>query len=142
MSFSDLLFDPANLPSAVRYEKLFEHLPNIPEKIAKTGRRPVSRNILFKALIYKALRRLPYLADLTFELNNNPSISKVLGFNPMAPAPSIERFSSFMHDVKHTEISLVQKKLVQRLIDIGVITGQYIAIDSCPICCSPEGEQS
>jgi len=133
MSYADLLFDPANLPPAVRYEKLFEHLPSLPEKIPKTGRKPVSRNSLFKALIYKALRRLPYLADLNFELNNNPSVSKVLGFNPMAPAPSIERFSSFMHDVEHSEINLIYKILVQKLIDTGSLSCHYVAMDSCPI---------
>jgi len=133
MSYSNLLFDPTDLPPAIRYEKLFEHLPHLTEHIAKTGRRPVSRNGLFKALIYKALRRFPYMEDLTFELNNNPSISKIIGFNPMASAPSSERFSSFMHDVPHDEISLIHKKLVQELIDSGVVTCHYIAIDSCPI---------
>lgn len=133
MSYSDLLFSPADLPPAIKYEKLFEHLPPLPEHIPKTGRRPVSKNSLLKALIYKALRRFPFLSDLTFELNNNPSISKILGFNPLAPAPSTERFSSFMHDVNHFEISLIHKKLVQKLVDSGAISCNCIAIDSCPI---------
>lgn len=133
MSHSDFLFDLADLPPVVKYEKLFENLPILKENIPKTGRRPVSRNSLLRALIYKSLRRFPYLADLTFELNNNPSVSKALGFYPLAPAPSIERFSSFLHDTKHCELRSLHKQLVLKLINTGVISGSSIAIDSCPI---------
>jgi len=136
MAQSNLLFDLADLPPAVKYEKLFENLPMLQENIPKIGRRPVSRNCLLKALIYKSLRRFPYLADLTFELNNNPSVSKALGFYPLKPAPSTERFSSFLHDTDHHEFNLIQQQLVQQLIKVGVISGNSIAIDSCPIVVS------
>jgi hypothetical protein len=79
------------------------------------------------------LRRFPYLADLTFELNNNPSVSKALGFNPFTPAPSIERFSSFLHDTSHNELISIRQQLVQELIKAGAVSGNSIAIDSCPI---------
>jgi len=133
MSHSEFLFDLADLPSAINYENLFKNLPMLKENIPKTGRRPISKNSILKALIYKSLRRFPYLADLTFELNNNPSVSKALGFNPMAPAPSIERFSSFLHDTNHPELCSIHKQLVQELIKAGAISGNSIAIDSCPI---------
>ena len=133
MPHSEFLFDLADLPPVVKYEKLFQNLPTLPENIPKTGRRPVSKNSMLKALIYKSLRRFPYLADLTFELNNNPSVSKALGFYPMAPAPSIERFSSFLHDTNHLELCTVHKQLVQELIKAGAISCNSIAIDSCPI---------
>jgi hypothetical protein len=133
MSHSGFLFDLADLPPAIKYEKLFENLPMLQEKIPKTGRRPVSKNSLLKALIYKSLRRFPYLTDLTFELNNNPSVSHALGFNPMKQAPSVERFSSFLQDTQHDELTDVHKQLVKKLISAGVITGEFIAIDSCPI---------
>ena len=133
MPQSEFLFDLADLPPAVKYEKLFENLPMLQENIPKTGRRPVSKNNILKALIYKSLRRFPYLADLTFELNNNPSVSKALGFYPLAPAPSIERFSSFLHDTNHLELCSIHKQLVQELIKAGAISGNSIAIDSCPI---------
>ncbi|KPK87316.1 MAG: hypothetical protein AMS27_02765 [Bacteroides sp. SM23_62_1] len=136
MSFSELLFAPADLPPAVKYEKLFKNLPKLKEHMPKTGRRPISRNSLLRALIYKSLRRLPFLADLTFELNNNPSVSKALGFNPLTSAPSIERFSSFLHDTKNYELNLLHQQLVQELIKAGVISGKSIAIDSCPIVVS------
>ncbi len=133
MSHSRFLFDLADLPPAIKYDRLFEHLPMLQEIMPKTGRRPVSKNSLLKALIYKSLRRYPYLTDLTFELNNNPSVSHALGFNPMKPAPSVERFSSFLQDTKHSELTDVHKQLVNNLISAGAITGEFIAIDSCPI---------
>ncbi len=133
MSVSEFLFDPADLPPAVKYQKLFENLPQLEEQIPKTGRHPTSRNCLLKALIYKSLRRFPYLSDLTFELNNNPSVSQTLGFNPLAPAPSVERFSSFLHDTKNFELQALHQQLVQPLIEASVISGKSIAIDSCPI---------
>ena len=133
MHHSEFLFNLADLPPAVKYEKLFENLPMLQENIPKTGRRPVSRNSMLKALIYKSLRRFPYLTDLTFELNNNPSVSKALGFYPLEPAPSTERFSSFLHDTKHHELISIHQQLVQELIKVGVISGNSIAIDSCPI---------
>lgn len=88
---------------------------------------------MLKALIYKALRRLTGLSDLTFELNNNPSISQALGFNPLAPAPSVERFSRFLHDTRNQELKALHQQLGQALIELGVISGTSIAIDSCPI---------
>ena len=133
MSVSEFIFDPVDLPSAVRYDKLFENLPAIREQRAGTGRPPVSRNSLLKTLIYKALRRIVTLVDLNFELNNNPSVSQALGFNPLRPAPSVERFSSFLHDIKNQELKTVHQQLVQELIIERVITSRNIAIDSCPI---------
>jgi transposase len=133
MHHTEFLFDLADLPPAVKYEKLFENLPILQENIPKTGRRPVSKNSMLKALIYKSLRRFPYLTDLTFELNNNPSVSKALGFYPLEPAPSTERFSSFLHDTKHHELISIRQQLVQELIKAGAISGNSIAIDSCPI---------
>jgi transposase len=133
MPHSEFLFNLADLPPAIKYEKLFQNLPLLQENIPKTGRRPVSKNNMLKALIYKSLRRFPYLADLTFELNNNPSVSNALGFYPLAPAPSIERFSSFLHDTDHLALYSIHKQLVQELIKAGAISGNSIAIDSCPI---------
>lgn len=133
MATSLYLFDPADLPPAIRYEKLFENLPRLDENVKRIGRRPVSRNSLLKALIYKAIRRLATLSDLNFELNNNPSIAQALGLNPLKAAPSVERFSSFLHDIDPIELETLRIQLVRALLDAKVIDGKEIAIDSCPI---------
>lgn len=130
---SELLFNTENIPPVFKYEKLFENLPELENCTAKTGRKPFDRNCLLRALIYKALRGLVYLSDLTFELNNNPSLSKVLGFNPLALAPSVERFSSFLRNTHNQEFKELHQQLVQDLINLNVISGRAIAIDSCPI---------
>lgn len=133
MAISEFLFDPAHLPPAIRYDRLFENLPRLKERHTNTGRHPFSSNSMIKALIYKALRTIANLSDLNFEINNNPSVSKELGFNPLAPAPSVERFSSFLRDTENLELKVLQQQLVQSLIESDVITGKSIAIDSCPI---------
>lgn len=133
MAASLYLFDPAELPPVIQYEKLFENLPTLSEKAGKRGRRPISRNSLLKALVYKALRRLATLTDLQFDLNNNPSVCQALGFNPLKPAPSVERFSSFLRDTEHQDIVDIRTQLVQTLLDTKVIHGKELAIDSCPI---------
>jgi hypothetical protein len=133
MSGPDILFDPADLPSPIRYKTLFESLPEIKEPSYKTGRKPISRNCLFRACIYKALRRLATLSDLTFELNNNPTVSKSLGFDPLVSAPSVERFSSFLHELPNEVLQTAHHKLVNQLITDHVISGKILAMDSCPI---------
>lgn len=133
MPISELLFDPVDLPPAVRYDMLFQSLPELPERRAATGRPPISRNSVMKALIYKALRRIPTLRDLQDELNNNPCVAQVLALNPLKSAPSVERFSSFLHDTDNQELKTIHRQLVQSLLADGALTGTSLAIDSCPI---------
>ena len=63
----------------------------------------------------------------------NPGVSKALGFRPLAPIPSVERFSSFLRDMYNQELKTLHQQLVKSLIEAKVITGKSIAIDSCPI---------
>ncbi len=72
MQYQPILFNPLDLPLAVKYDILFRNLPALTQSVAKTGRRPIERNALLKALIYKTLRKLSTLSDLVFEINNNP----------------------------------------------------------------------
>jgi len=133
MTYSPLLFNPQDLPPAVKYDLLFQQLPSLSQSVARTGRRPVERQALLKALIYKSLRRLSTLSDLVFEINNNPLLSQALGFNPMAAAPSIERFSCFLRDSPNAMFQKIRQQLIHDLIDAKVIRGEAVAIDSCPI---------
>lgn len=133
MPFSPILFQPQDLPPAFPYDTLFHYLPAMAQVVGRTGRRPISRNGLLRAFIYKNLRRLSSLSDLVFEINNNPGISPVLGFNPVNAAPSIERFSSFLRHTPNPVFQKIRQELVCELIDAKVIRAKAVAIDSCPI---------
>jgi transposase len=133
MSRQNLVFNSAELPTPFDYDLLFKNLPKLIDSTPKTGRRPFSKNALLRSLIYKSLRRLATLSDLNFELNNNPSISHALGFNPIGSAPSIERFSSFLHDTPNILLQKIRHQIILELIRTDVITGSTIAADSCPL---------
>lgn len=133
MSHSSILFNPVDLPPALKYDILFHYLPRFPQHVEKTGRRPVERNALLRAFIYKTLRSLSTLSDLVLEINNNPSMAQILGFNPMVSAPSVERFSSFIRDTSRSLLHEIRQKLLLELIHDKVIRGKAVAVDSCPI---------
>ena len=133
MLYSPILFNPLDLPPALKYDTLFHYLPPFQQHVEKTGRRPVERNALLRALIYKTLRRLSTLSDLVLEINNNPSMAQTLGFNPMVSAPSVERFSSFLRDTSHSLLQGIRQQLLLELIKDKVIHGKVVAVDSCPI---------
>ena len=122
------------LPSIFRYEALFGHLPTLPERVhSKKGRKSYDQNILLRALIYRCLRQIPTLTELTFELENNPSIVDCLGLDPLKALPSIERFSVFLRDIDNESLQAIRLALVKELIQNGVITGEVIALDSCSV---------
>ena len=127
------LFKAEDLPPRVRYEKLFENLPPLPDLPKTTGRPPLSRDAILRALIYKNLRGLPSLTDLVFELENNPVMAEVLGFFPGQSTPSKERFSQFLRTQPHGDLQAVRLTLVHCLIQEGVITAKHLALDSCSI---------
>jgi transposase len=125
---------PLNLLSPrVKYNLLFEHLPSLPIKERGRGRPSFPQDALLKAFIYKALRRIKTLSDLAFELKNNPIVSQALGFNPYQSLPSIERFSQFLRQNPNEVLQSVRTQLVQLLLAEGVVTGEHLALDSCPI---------
>jgi len=127
------LFKAEYLPPRVRFEKLFENLPPLPDLPRTTGRPPFSKDAVLRTLIYKNLRGLHSLTDLVFELENNPVMAEVLGFFPGQPTPSKERFSQFLRTQPHGDLQAVRLALVRCLIQEGVITAQHLALDSCSI---------
>jgi len=124
----------AHLPSVFRYGVLFSHLPSLPVvQLAGPGRKPYDHNVLLRALIYRCLRQIPTLAELVFELGNNPCLVDCLGLNPLRALPPIERFSHFLHHTENSHLQTVRLALVRDLICEGVITGKVIALDSCSV---------
>jgi len=98
------LFNPEDLPPRIRYEKLFNHLPPMEETSKKRGRPPFPKDAILRALIYRHLRGLPSLADLAFELENNPMMAEVLGFSAFERPPSKERFSCFLRTTVNRDL--------------------------------------
>jgi hypothetical protein len=132
MKQSDLL--PLEiLPPRVQYDFLFQHLPSLSLRESDRGRPPFPRNVLLKAFIYKALRRLKTLTDLAFEFQNNPPICKAVGLNPYEAPPSIERFSQFLRETPHLALQDVRTQLVRTLLEEKIISGKHLVMDSCPI---------
>ncbi|MGB9629821.1 MAG: transposase [Thermodesulfobacteriota bacterium] len=127
------LFQLETLPPTVKYDLVFEALPSLPLQPKERGRPPFSRDALLKAFIYKALRRLKTLSDLTFEFYNNPIITQSVGFDPYKAPPSIERFSEFLRETPHPLLENIRIRLVQQALEEKVISGKHLVMDSCPI---------
>jgi len=123
-----------HLPSVFRYGILFSHLPMLPvQQTAVVGRKPYSLNVLLRALVYRCLRQIPTLAELVFELGNNPCLVDCLGLDPLKSLPPIERFSHFLHHTENSVLQTVRLSLVRELIREGIVAGKVLALDSCSV---------
>jgi len=98
-----------------------------------TGRKPFSRQSLLKAIIFKNLNSLSVLSDIAIALKNNPSAAIRCGFNILKPLPSVERYSEFLRDKDNTDLQKIRIQLIHELISMGLIRGNYLSIDSCPL---------
>jgi len=125
-----LLFYPARFGL---YESVFEHLDLsiIKEQLPKRGRKPFCRQTICRALIYKNLKAIKTLSELSFELSTNLGISYVLGFDKRLP--SRHRFEEFLHKTPNALLQDIRKQQIKTLVKLGVISGKYLSIDSTPI---------
>jgi hypothetical protein len=98
-----------------------------------TGRKPFSGESLLRAIIFKNLKGIPTLSDLKTTLDDNPSAAIRCGFNILQPLPSVERFSSFLRNTSTKDLQKIRISLLQELITLKIISGNYFSIDSCPI---------
>lgn len=115
----------------VKKFEMFFSLLRFPMKRQKTKRRPPHpKQALLNALIYKNLRSILKLSELTREIKGYPQIAQICGFSSF---PSTERFSSFLKDTPNQILQTVRQRLVKDLIELGHISGRYISVDSCPI---------
>jgi len=66
-----------------RYELFFSVLDlNLLEKGTSIGRKLISRAAILRALIFKNLRSIASLSDLSTELYERPKLASILGFVP------------------------------------------------------------
>lgn len=132
-----LLFTPEelNAHSLKKYDLLFSNINTAPldQSNYHRGRPPFSRSAILRTLIYKNIRCLPSLTELFIELNEHSTISATCGLDPSKPIPSVERFSSFLHDTPNSSLQNIRIDLVKQLISAGEITFKYLSSDSCPI---------
>ena len=113
-----------------KFELLFSLL-KLPKEPFKAKRRPPHpKYALLNALIYKNLRSVPTLLELTREIKNYPQVAQICGFSSF---PSIERFSSFLKDTPNQIFQVTRENLAKELIGLSQINGRYISADSCPI---------
>ena len=66
-----------------RYELFFSILDlSILDKDRSVGRKPISKAAILRAFIFKNLRTIASLSDLSAELYERPALASVLGFSP------------------------------------------------------------
>jgi hypothetical protein len=117
-----------------RYELFFSVLDlSILDRASSVGRKPISRAAILKALIFKNLRTIASLSDLSAELFERPALASVLGFEPGDNPIPVERFSCFLKDTSNKILGQIRVSLVKKLIEGKIIKGKYLSVDSCPI---------
>jgi len=118
-----------------QYDFIFANLDLLllKEHTSHTGRPPIDRQSLLKALVFKNLRGLTNLSDLVNELSDNPSLALKCSFDIQRPLPTVETFSAFLRDTPTESLRSIQTELVSKLIGLKQIKGRYLSIDSVPI---------
>ena len=117
-----------------RYELFFSILDlSLLEKNPAVGRKPISRASLLRALIFKNLRSIASLSDLSAELYEHPRLASILGFVPGDKPIPVERFSSYLKSTDNSILQEVRLILIRKLAELEVIKGKYLSVDSCPI---------
>ena len=117
-----------------KYELFFSVLDlSLLDKGTSVGRKPISRDAILKALIFKNLKTIASLSDLSAELYERPALASILGFEPGDKPVPVERFSSYLKNVDNRLLQEVRISLVRKLIKLKVIKGDYLSVDSCPI---------
>jgi len=120
-----------------KYELLFETLePCLAGCFTPKprGRPPASKQALLNALIYKNLKQLPTLFDLASTLVDNSSLATTCGLLPNKSLYSLEeRLSSFLKDIPNDLLETIRINLVNRLIQLNQISGNFHSIDSAAV---------
>lgn len=131
------LFRAEHVSPRVRWEQLFQHLPRLPAegRVGQRGpgRRPIDPNVVLRALIYRALRRLATLSHLVFALGENFSVAEAIGWDPMRAPPPVERFSKWLRATDNAHLQTVRVALLEQLDLAGAVEGKIVALDSCAI---------
>ena len=137
-----------------RYELFFSvlDLTSI-DKDPSVGRKPISRSAILRALIFKNLKTIASLSDLSAELFERPALASILGFELKYKPIPVERFSSFLKSsdnklLQEVRVSLVKREILSNLVDEKPHILRYFITQPPPqpahhqqISCSPEHGQ-
>jgi hypothetical protein len=126
------LFHGEHLPPRIRYQALFEYLPEVAYTY-RFGRPRVDPNVMLRCFVYHCLRRLPTLSDLTYSLAENPSLAEAVGLHPFGSIPTIERFSAWLRRTDHSCLQKIRFQLLEALLQQQVLDGTTLALDSAPV---------
>jgi len=99
--YQPVLFDLKDIfDKPLRRYELFSSILDLTcmEKSLQVGRKPISRAALTRALIFKNLRSIATLSDLSAELYERSRLASILGFEPKEKPVPVERFSSYLKD--------------------------------------------
>jgi hypothetical protein len=126
-----------NLKPLRKYELLFGTLESCLDNSfpSKTKGRPSTpKQALLNALIYKNLKQLPTLFDLTSTLIDNPHLAITCGLLPNKSLSSLEeRFSSFLKDIPNDLLQTIRTNLLNQLIQLKEVSGSFLSIDSSAV---------
>ena len=115
-----------------KFETVFSVLPDI-DYHAATGRPPHPKSAILNALIFKNLRSIHTLTELSREISFYPAIAQLCGFSSI---PSKERFSYFIRNTPNQFFQNIRETLLRELISLNVISGKILSTDSCPVIAS------
>jgi hypothetical protein len=118
-----------NLTCLRKLETVFSCI-HIPAKTYFTGRPPYPLSAMVNALVFKNLRGLTSLSELTRELGCYPALSQAYGFDRF---PSKERFSHFLKYTPNKVLKDIQESLIKELVESGTIKAKYLSTDFCPV---------
>lgn len=126
--------DLSQLPIVRKYRALFHHLDlsTIPTHNEGVGCSGYSTHSIIKALVFKALERIPSIPELIWRLSNQPYLSHyILGFK--SGLPDASKFYRFLKTFSYSQIdALIASVNQQTLTDLDKkIT--TVSIDSKPI---------
>ena len=112
---------------------------------APVGRRKLPREPIIRAFIIARMRRMPTTKGLLRELNDNPAMCELCGFDvidymgnfPVYRIPSRRTFGRVFKELQQPEsLKLIEEcmaELTSRQIELAPDFGKYIAIDSTTI---------
>lgn len=135
-SFEEILnFQPKSKLEMILSELCFDNLISELRKLhTMCGPKGYPVETLINAFIAMQVERIPTLTDLSEKLKTNPILRYCCGFKVLGKTPSTATLSRFLTKLS-TTTSLEQEfhNLVKKAIDIGIIEGSEVAIDSTKI---------